>query len=70
MRSNLDTKLGELANALNIDSSSWHSADADVKMMYEILKFMMNFFETHKDEDIQTYQKQILKRNIGKNKPK
>lgn len=66
----ISSKLGELANALNIDSSSWHSADADVKMMYEILKFMMNFFETHKDEDIQTYQKQILKRNIGKNKPK
>lgn len=66
----ISSKLGELANALSIDSSSWHSADADVGMMYEILKFMMNFFETHKDEDIQTYQKQILKRNIGKNKPK
>tara|TARA_B100001093_G_scaffold317410_1_gene302803 strand:+ start:15793 stop:16662 length:870 start_codon:yes stop_codon:yes gene_type:complete len=66
----ISSKLGELANALNIDSSSWHSADADVKMMYEILKYMINFFETHKDEDIQKYQKQILKRNIGKYKSK
>lgn len=64
----ISSKLGELANALNIDSSSWHSADADVNMMYEVLKFMLEFFNTHKNEDITSYQKQILKRNIGKYK--
>lgn len=66
----ISSKLGELAYALNIDSSSWHSADADVKMMYEVLKFMLKFFEKHKNEDIISYQKQILKRNIGKYKSK
>ena len=64
----ISSKLGEIANALDIDSSSWHSADADVGMMYEILKFMINFFETYKDEDIREYQKQILKRNVRKYK--
>lgn len=66
----ISSKLGELAYALNIDSSSWHSADADVKMMYEVLKFMLKFFEKHKNEDIISYQKQILKRNIRKYKSK
>jgi len=66
----ISSKLGELATALNIDSSSWHSADADVNMMYEILKFMLKFFEKHKNEDITSYQKQILKRNVGKYKSK
>lgn len=64
----ISSKLGELATALKIDSSSWHSADADVDMMYEVLKFMLKFFNTHKNEDITSYQKQILKRNIGKYK--
>jgi len=64
----ISSKLGELANALNIDSSSWHSADADVNMMYEVLKFMLKFFEKHKNEDITSHQKQILKRNVGKYK--
>ena len=66
----ISSKLGELANALDIDSSSWHSADADVNMMYEVLKFMLKFFEKHKNEDIKSYQKQILKRNVGKYKSK
>lgn len=64
----ISSKLGELASALNIDSSSWHSADADVNMMYEVLKFMLKFFEKHKNEDIKSHQKQILKRNVGKYK--
>ena len=32
----VSSKLGELATALNINAEAWHSADADVKMMYEI----------------------------------
>ena len=66
----ISSKLGELANALNINSSAWHRADADVNMMYEVLKFMLKFFEKHKNEDIKSYQKQILKRNVGKYKSK
>ena len=66
----ISSKLGELASALNINSKLWHSADADVIMMFEVLKFMIKFFEKHKKEDIKSYQKQILKRNIGKYKSK
>ena len=66
----ISSKLGEIANALNINSEDWHSADADVYMMYEILKYMLMFFNKHKNEDIKSYQIKILKRNIGKNKSK
>ena len=64
----ISSKLGEIANALNINSEDWHSADADVYMMYEILKYMLMFFEKHKNEDIKSYQLKVLKRNVGKYK--
>lgn len=62
----VSSKLGELANAININSDAWHSADADVGMMYGVLKFMLEFFGKYRDEDIKKYQKTILMRNIGK----
>lgn len=64
----ISSKLGELAEAINIDSDTWHSAEADVGMMYEILKFMLEFFDKHRDADIKQYQKKILMRNVGKYK--
>ena len=66
----ISSKLGEIANALNIDSKDWHSANADVYMMYEILKYMLILFKKYKKEDIKSYQLKVLRRNIGKYKLK
>jgi len=64
----VSSKLGEIAAALNISADNWHSADADVSMMFEVLKYMIEFFKKHKDVDIKSYQEKILRRNIGKYK--
>ena len=66
----ISSKLGELAESINLNAENWHSAKADVNMMLGVLKFMLNFFDKHRDEDIKKYQQRILQRNIGRKKSK
>ena len=44
-RIHFSSRLGDLANALGINSKKWHSADADVIMMREVLNKMILFFK-------------------------
>tara|TARA_B100002019_G_C21194305_1_gene560527 strand:- start:217 stop:1092 length:876 start_codon:yes stop_codon:yes gene_type:complete len=46
------SRLGDLASALNIDSTDWHTAGADVEMMHQLLNKMIAFFENNKNLDI------------------
>lgn len=66
----ISSKLGELADAINLNSKNWHSAKADVDMMLGVLKYMVNFFEKYRNEDIHKFQQLILNRNIGRKRLK
>jgi DNA polymerase III alpha subunit (gram-positive type) len=59
----LSSKLGDLANAFDIKSKNWHSAIADVEMLYYIFYRMVDFLQIHKNINIQKYQ--ITKRKTS-----
>lgn len=59
------SRLGDLASALQIDSSDWHTATADVKMMFELLTQMILFFKKNINLDI-SKQKQLALYEVHK----
>ena len=48
----LSIRLGNLADAFNVESEHWHSAIADVYMLMGVLSGMMRLFEEEKERDI------------------
>lgn len=52
----ISSKLGHLAIALGFSSKNWHTASADVEMMYYVFKKIVNLLERHRDIDISSAQ--------------
>ena len=55
------SSMGKIAPTLDLDVTGWHSAIEDVKIMIEMFKKMMEYFERNKDVDIRKYQGKRLK---------
>jgi DNA polymerase III alpha subunit (gram-positive type) len=59
------SRLGDLANALDIDATGWHTANADVQMAYKLLGKMISIFKENISTDIEKRKKTIYQR-VGK----
>lgn len=46
------SRLGDLASAMQIDTTDWHTANADVQMMYKLLIKMISLFQDNINVDI------------------
>ena len=62
------SKLGDLATALQVNSVNWHTADADVQMMYEIFIKMISLFKNNDNVDINKHKKTAFHEVFKKNK--
>jgi len=64
------SRLGDLANSLGVKSKNWHTATADVEMMFSILLKMLELFKLNKNCDIYKEKKIFLKNTFRRNKIK
>lgn len=54
----ISSRLGSIANALEINCGNWHTASADVQMLREVMYYIYHFMQNNMDVDISKYQKQ------------
>ncbi len=50
------SSLGKLAGVFKVKSDKWHDSRADVQMLFEILKKMIDFLEKNKSVDARKYR--------------
>jgi DNA polymerase III alpha subunit (gram-positive type) len=68
--SHVSSRLGELADAFEINAKYWHTASADVEMMLGVLRRMLGFLEKHRDVDIGIYQERAISRDVKQTRPR
>lgn len=62
----ISSKLGHLAIALGYSSDNWHTASADVEMMYYVFKKMIKILREHKKTDISNAQTNTINKTQKK----
>lgn len=62
------SRLGDLASAMQIDATDWHTANADVQMMYELLIKMITIFQDNVNIDISKNKETVFLEIFKKNK--
>ena len=69
-KKSLSSKLGNVANALGINSSCWHTANGDVEMLRYVMCYICDFFKSNIDVDIKKYQNLNINRKANQKKVK
>jgi len=69
-RRSLSSKLGNVADALGINSSCWHTANGDVEMLRYVMCYICDFFKSNIDADIKKYQSININRKANRKKVK
>lgn len=67
LSTHISSRLGDLADAFSVNSSNWHSASADVEMMYEVMNKMIEYLNRNKKLNIKKKQHIAILKTI-KNK--
>lgn len=65
-RIHVSSRLGDLASAFKINSDMWHSAEADVVMMNEVMIKIIEFLEKHENTNITVAQEKAIYRTLKK----
>jgi len=63
-RIHVSSRLGDLANAFDIDCYEWHTSMADVEMMFGVMKSIIHFLSENQDIDIENKKRVALKRTL------
>jgi DNA polymerase III epsilon subunit-like protein len=66
----LTVSLGKLIKAFDIENKGWHDALADVTMLLEVLKAVINFLDSREDLSSLTPEPDFVKPQIGEGHPK
>lgn len=56
----ISSRLGDLAIGFGISADNWHTAVADVEMMLNVVRKMIDFFKEHSELDISDKQRDII----------
>lgn len=62
----ISSRLGDLATALKIDSKMWHSANADIKMMRDVMIKVLDVLTEYKKIDISSAQQIAINKTTKK----
>ena len=66
----ISSRLGDLAVAFGINADNWHSAYADVEMMYEVLRRMIEYLGQNRTTNIIVNQKKAILKTTKKHRLK
>lgn len=66
----LSSKLGNVADAVGVNSTCWHTANGDVEMLRGVMYYICEFFKSNIDVDIRKYQSQNTMNKATRKKAK